>query len=31
MKKVSGADDIQPELSKILKDIAVKMLHIICQ
>ena len=31
MKKVSGADDIQPELSKLLKDTAVKMLHIICQ
>ena len=31
MNKVSGAEDIQCELVKILKDIAVKMLHIISQ
>ena len=31
MKKASGGDVIPSELSKILKDDAVKVLHLICE
>ena len=31
MNKVSGGDEIPVELFQILKDVAVKMLHSICQ
>ena len=31
MNKANRADEIQPEQLKILKDIAVKMLHSVCQ
>ena len=31
MSKASGADGIPAELSQILKDDAIKVLHVICQ
>ena len=31
MNKANRADEIQPEQLKILKDIAVKVLHSVCQ